>query len=509
MVLGRGGRSVTPDARGDMAATPVASSADDLTTAISLVGLGRVLGERYELVSILGSGGMATVFLARDRVLHRDVAVKVLRDQLATDPVFLARFSREALNAARLSHPGLVTIFDAGVDHGTAYIVMELVHGRTVQEMVRSEGPLAITRAVRIAADVCAVLAVAHRADVVHRDIKPGNILVGDDGRTRVFDFGIARTSGSAGLTEISTVIGTAAYLSPEQAAGEPAGSPSDLYSLGCVLDEMLTGSPPFAAETPVALLHRHVHDDPAAPSARRPEVSDALDAAVLHLLAKDPAARPATADEARRELLASLPPTPTATSTSTASATPTATANANATLILPAVDASAPQVRRRAIVVAAIVAAIVVAVVASVALVLLLGREDGAPVTATGTPTPSLSSATPTTSASARSSAPTPSITVPRATTSAAALVALRRVIAAGQSSGLIGSSAADQLLRATDDVASTVDKKKGKSAVPRIQDLADLVDSLAASGQVAATAVSPLDAAISQLQRLVEQGT
>jgi len=459
---------------------------DEPTTAIPLGAPGRVLAERYELVSILGSGGMATVFLARDRVLHRDVAVKVLRDQFATDPVFLARFTREALNAARLSHSGLVTIFDAGVDDGTAYIVMELVRGRTVQDVVRAEGRLPIARAVRIAADVCEVLDVAHRAGVVHRDIKPGNILLGDDGRTRVFDFGIARTSGSAGLTEISTVIGTAAYLSPEQAAGEPAGPPSDLYSVGCVLDEMLTGSPPFAAETPIALLHRHVHDDPTAPSARRPEVSDGLDAAVLHLLAKDAAARPATADEARRELLATLDPT------------------ANATLILPAVDASTAPVRRRAVVLAVVVVAVVAL---AVALALLLGRDDGAPVTDIGTPTPAGSSATPTTSSSTRSAAPAPSIAVPHATTPAAALDVVRHVIAAGQSAGLIDSSAAAQLLSATDDVASTVDRKKGKSAVPRIQGLADLVDSGAASGQIAATVAAPLHAAISQLQRLVEQ--
>jgi len=469
---------------------PVTSSDDELTTAIPLVGPSRVLAARYELVSILGSGGMATVFLSRDRVLHRDVAVKVLLDQFANDPVFLARFTREALNVARLSHPGLVAIFDAGVDQRTAYIVMELVHGRTLQEVLRVEGPLPITRAVRIAADACAVLDVAHRAGVVHRDIKPGNILLGDDGRTRVFDFGIARTSGSAGLTEISTVIGTAAYLSPEQAAGEPAGPPADLYSVGCVLDEMLTGSPPFAAETPVALLHLHVHDDPAAPSARRPEVSDALDAAVLHLLAKDPSARPATADEARRELLATLAP------------------RESATLILPAVDASTAPVRRRAIVLAVVLAAVVAL---AVVLALLLGRDDGAPVTAIGTPTHSRSSATPTTSSSTRSAAPAPapSIAVPHATTPAAALDVVRHVIAAGRSAGLIDSSAAAQLLSATDDVAGRVDRKKGKSAVPRIQGLADLVDSLAASGQIATTAVSPLHAAISQLQRLVEQGS
>ena len=228
---------------------------DRATTSLPLVGPGRVLGGRYELVSTLGSGGMAVVFLGRDQVLGREVAVKILREQYALDPVFLDRFTREALHAASLSHPGLVTIFDAGLDRGTAYIVMEVVHGRTLHDVLLAEGPLAIDRAVQITADVCEVLDVAHQAGVVHRDIKPGNISISDTGRTQVFDFGIARTDGSVALTEVSTVVGTAEYLSPEQAGGGPADSRSDLYAVGCVLMEMLTGSAPFTAETPVALL--------------------------------------------------------------------------------------------------------------------------------------------------------------------------------------------------------------------------------------------------------------
>lgn len=479
---------VTPSDDQPTSAMSLPSSDDRPTTAMPLVGAGRVLAARYELVSTLGSGGMATVFLARDRVLDRDVAVKVLRDQYAADPTFLARFTREALDAARLSHPGLVTIFDAGVDEGTAFIVMELVHGRTVQQELDSDGQFAIQRAVRVAADVCEVLDVAHRAGLVHRDIKPGNILLSDDGRTRVFDFGIARTSGSDGLTEISTVIGTAAYLSPEQAAGEPAGPRSDLYSLGCALDEMLTGAPPFTAETPVALLHRHVHDEPQPPSARRPEVGAALDAVVLHLLAKDPADRPAGAAEARRELLASVAP------------------SAHATLILPAVGAGAEPARRRSTAAVVVVAAAVVVV--AVALALLLGRLDGARPASTGTPTAAGSSVTSGPSASIPPGPTSPAIVVPVATTVAAALDAVRQVITVGQSRGLIDPSAATQLTSATDAAASAVDKKKGRSAVPRVQAVADLVDSLAAAGQVAPGAVAPLHSAVSQLLLLVEQG-
>ena len=281
------------------------------TTPIALDEGTRVVAGRYELRCVLGSGGMAVVWLANDLVLDRDVAVKILRDQYAADPVFRERFTREALHAARLNHPGVVTTFDAGVDEGTAYLVMEAVHGRTLHEVLTTDGPLPVGQAVAVAADVCDVLDAAHRAGIVHRDIKPGNILISVSGRTRVFDFGIARVDGLSALTQVSTVIGTPAYVSPEQAAGGEAGPGSDLYAVGCVLTEMLTGSPPFAAETPVAVLYRHIHDPAPAPSASRPDVTPDLDRVVLHLLAKDPADRPPGAAAARAELLAAAPAQP------------------------------------------------------------------------------------------------------------------------------------------------------------------------------------------------------
>jgi len=473
------------------------TSDDQPTTTMPVVAPGRVLADRYELVSVLGSGGMATVFLARDRVLDRDVAVKVLRDQFATDPVFLARFTREALAAAGLSHPGLVPIFDAGVEDGTAFIVMEAVHGRTVHEVLRSDGPFAIERAVRVAADVCAVLDVAHRAGVVHRDIKPANILLSDDGRTRVLDFGIAHSTGSAGLTQIATVIGTAAYLSPEQAAGEPSRPRSDLYSLGCVLDEMLTGAPPFEAEAPVALLHRHVHDEPAPPSTLRPDVNEQLDAVVLRLLAKDPSARPATATDARRELLATLAPT-----------VDTTLILPSATLVLPVVGDVEARSRRRAGVAVAAIAAFVV-VIATV-LALLLGRDGGARAAPVGTPSVSSETVPPSTTATSAtpSAASATPIAVPLATTPETALDAVRQVVATGQSTGLLDPSAAAQLLRAIHEAANALDRKKGKSDVPRIQGLGALVDRLVADGQVAPTAATALHGALNQLLGLVGQG-
>ncbi|HLN69098.1 MAG TPA: protein kinase [Streptosporangiaceae bacterium] len=278
---------------------------------VAVTGTG-VLGGRYVLREVLGTGGMATVWRARDEVLGRDVAVKVLSPQYAADPGFLARFDREARHAAGLSHPRLVTVFDCGVDGTTPFIVMELVTGRTLRQVLDETGILAAEEAVRIAAAVCEALEVAHAAGLVHRDIKPANIVLAA-GQVKVLDFGIARAEGTAGATATMTVLGTAAYLSPEQASGRPAGPQADLYSLGCVLFEMLTGTPPFSAESAVGLAYQQVHDDPGPPSARRPGLPARLDQITARLLAKDPAARPASAAAARAGLLAALDPDGTA----------------------------------------------------------------------------------------------------------------------------------------------------------------------------------------------------
>src|SRR5215469_17000821 len=267
-----------------------------------------VLAGRYVLREVLGTGGMATVWRATDEVLDREVAVKVLSPQFASDAGFTARFEREARHAARLSHPRLVTVFDCGVDRGVAFIVMELVAGRTLRQVLDDQGSLPLGEAVGIAAAVCEALDVAHTAGLVHRDIKPANIVV-SRGDVKVLDFGIARADGTAAGTRTIGVLGTAAYLSPEQASGSAAGPQSDLYSLGCVLFEMITGAPPFTADSAVGLAYRHVHDDPGPPSARRPAVPARLDWITAQLLAKDPSARPSGAAAAGAGLLAALPP--------------------------------------------------------------------------------------------------------------------------------------------------------------------------------------------------------
>ncbi|MCG6497141.1 protein kinase [Kitasatospora sp. A2-31] len=270
--------------------------------------IGRALNGRYELVEILGVGGMATVYRGVDHVLGRQVAVKVLNGGLADDPRFAERFGREAQHAAMLVHPRIVMVFDSGVDQGSPYIVMELVQGRSLAAALAQQPGLPVERAVGIAAAVCEALAVAHGAGLVHRDIKPGNIMITDDGGVKVVDFGIARAGSSSNLTQAASVLGTAAYLSPEQATASELDGRTDLYAVGCVLTEMLTGVTPFTAETPVAIAFKHVSEQPLPPSARRAGVSAALDAAVLRLLAKNPADRPADAAAARAELLACVP---------------------------------------------------------------------------------------------------------------------------------------------------------------------------------------------------------
>ncbi|HTX10600.1 MAG TPA: protein kinase [Solirubrobacteraceae bacterium] len=264
----------------------------------------RILAGRYRLEEVIGRGGMSTVYRGTDLSLDRIVAVKVAMDPLLErDPVYASRFKREARAAAGISNSGVVTVFDAGADGPTRYIVMEYVEGQDLAAILREERPLEPTRAADIAEQVAGTLAAAHAAGIVHRDIKPGNIMVTPEGRAKVLDFGIARTSDGVSLTQTASVLGTAPYMSPEQAMGQPADARSDIYSLGCVLYEMLTGKPPFMGDLPAAVLHQHVRVAPKPPSALNPDVPPALDALVLEMLAKSPADRPQTAAEVRDRL--------------------------------------------------------------------------------------------------------------------------------------------------------------------------------------------------------------
>ena len=258
--------------------------------------IGSTLGGRYRLLELLGQGGMATIYRARDAQLERDVAVKLLRPEFGQDPDFLARFRDEARAAASLSHPNIVPVFDFGEDPSGPYIVMELVEGQDLAAVLRENGFLAPRQAAHIAADVARALQVAHYRGIVHRDVKPSNILVGRDGRVHVADFGIARAMTEAQVTLPGTTMGSVHYFSPEQARGETATAASDIYSLGIVLFEMLTGQRPFSGDGAAAVAMARLTTTPPRPSALRPSVPPELDQIVTRAMAFEPTDRYASA---------------------------------------------------------------------------------------------------------------------------------------------------------------------------------------------------------------------
>ena len=260
--------------------------------------------DRYEIVREIARGGMANVYLAHDKKLDRPVALKVLSAELSRDPAFVERFRLEAQSAGGLNDPNIVAVYDWGQEQSTSFIVMEYVEGRTLRDVI-NEGSVAADQAARIAGDIAKALAAAHRAGVVHRDIKPGNVLITPTGQVKVTDFGIARANGVGdGLTKTGAVMGTATYFSPEQAQGVPVDARSDIYSLGVVLYEMMTGVVPFAGDSAVSVAYLHVREPVKAPSQRRRDLSPALEAIILTCLAKDPVDRYQSADQLRADLL-------------------------------------------------------------------------------------------------------------------------------------------------------------------------------------------------------------
>src|SRR5881296_3571486 len=270
--------------------------------AVSDTLIDHVFDGRYRVVRKLGTGGMANVYLAEDQELGRRVAIKMLDERHTQDEQFVERFRREAKNAAGLSHPNIVSIYDRGQSNGTYYIAMEYLEGKTLKELLVSRGPTPIRVAIDYARQILAGVGFAHRHGIVHRDIKPHNVVVDSDGRLKVTDFGIAR-SGASQMTEVGSIIGTAQYLSPEQARGSPVDQTSDVYSVGVVLYELLTGQVPFTGDTPLEIAMKHLSEVPKPPSELRPEVPHDLDLVVLRALAKDPADRYRTADEMDADL--------------------------------------------------------------------------------------------------------------------------------------------------------------------------------------------------------------
>lgn len=265
---------------------------------------GTVIGGRYEISGQLGSGGMATVYLARDQMLDREVAVKILDERYASDPAFVERFRREASAAAALSHPNIVAVYDRGETDGTYYIVMEYISGPDLKEVVRQRAPLPPLEAIDDTLQLLGALSAAHRGGIVHRDVKPQNIMVGEDGRLKVTDFGIARAGEQSGMTEAGSVIGTAQYLSPEQARGDEVTAQSDVYAAGIVLYELLTGRLPFDGDRAVSVAMKQVNEPPVNPSVFESGIPEELEDVVLVALEKRPEDRFASAEEMSRDLL-------------------------------------------------------------------------------------------------------------------------------------------------------------------------------------------------------------
>lgn len=374
-----------------------------------------ILNDRYEMQQRIGRGGMADVYLARDVLLDRLVAIKILFPEYATDPAFVERFRREAQSAANLNHPNIVSVYDWGRSNNTYFMAMEYVPGRTLADALRDIGQISASKAAEVGIEVAAALSFAHRNNVVHRDIKPGNILIGSNGQLKVADFGIARALGSAadsGLTQVGAVMGTAAYFSPEQAQGGQPDPRSDLYSLGCVLYEMVAGRVPFTGDTPVSIAYKQVHEAPTPLNQFAPDVPRAFEAIVARLLAKDPARRYQSAESVRDDLrrfrdglpvqaLAALlkrepevpsPPTPPAPDGSSLPppAPPSGPATQRTRIIVTdaprgldpsgAIDREDESPRRPALVIGSVVTALLLLAGLIVGLVTLTGRDDGGP---------------------------------------------------------------------------------------------------------------------------------
>jgi hypothetical protein len=440
----------------------------------------RVLSDRYETAELLGEGGMARVYRGLDRVLDRTVAIKVLSGRLSEDDGFVVRFRREAQAAAGLNHPNIVAIFDTGRDDGVHYIVMEYVRGRTLSAVLRAQPRLPLERIVRIVDPVCSALAYAHGHGLIHRDIKPGNIMLTDHGDVKLTDFGIARALSSDTLTDASRILGTAAYLSPEQARGDRVDARSDIYAVGVVLYQMVTGRVPFEGESPVAVAYRHQFEAPVRPAALNPECPPALEAAILRCLAKRPDDRwhsvldiPA----ALRSRSAPLPATESA-------AVPTAPGRR----------------RRRWAVVAATLAAVVLG-----ALLIALAISAG------GVNEPGLRSAASPSAPAATTTGPPPS---PQQTTEGPpavpsvqeALVAIEALLEDGPSSGAVRPGVARGVAHEVEDAVEDYQEGKLDDARDELEKAREEVEKGSGSDQITDQYASVLLVAIDALESAME---
>jgi eukaryotic-like serine/threonine-protein kinase len=457
---------------------------------------GQVLGGRYALGALLGAGGMGQVYRARDRVLERTVAVKVLGPVTTEDLALVARFGREARAAAALHHPNIVAVFDSGADGDLQYLVMEYVEGQSLAGLLRREGMLEPRRAAEVGRQVCQALAAAHAAGLVHRDITPGNLLVDATGLVKVADFGIAKLGAATTMTGDGMVLGTAAYLAPEQAQGRAVDGRSDLYGLGCVLYELVTGAPPFAGDSPVAVAARQVTEPPIPPSDRNPRVGAALEAVVLTALAKDPADRYQSAAAMAQDLDRVIADAGADTMALGAArgGPPTDRLPGVISTGAATVPMASTALRRPGWIPWALVAA--VGIIALVAVALWPGGGD--PPAAQQPTRPAASTAAPSTTP-ARTTPPTqPQGELP------AALANLAQVITIGQQQGSVDNSAQD-LLKQAEEVLRAADEGKAEDVDKKLQDLQRKTDEQIDKGKIRGPAVGQVRQAVVQFSQSV----
>ncbi len=481
--------------------------------------VGRALAGRYELLAVIGRGGMGTVYRATDAVLGRTVAVKVLPPAFAeADPVNVARFEREARAAASLANPGIVTVYDTGIDEGTRFIVMEYVAGRSVATILREERRLQPAPALEIAMGIADALGAAHGAGIIHRDIKPANLMVVDDRSVKVLDFGLARALDGTVLTHSATVLGTAAYMAPEQVLGRPADERSDIYSLGCVLYAMIAGRPPFAGETVAAILHQQVNAEPQSLHGAERDVPFALDAVVMEMLAKSPDARPQSTRQLRDRLAQTCPEVLARPSGNTA---PMVRRRATARVPRPAAAALATREPPRRLVAnrgrLAVIAALVCLALAVLAGALL--GSGSAPSTLTSghhstakqpsrarphgtvaapaadTPAPDTSTST----AASEPAATTPS--APATPTVAASAGALTTLLTGDVEAGSIEQHAAQQIANELANILNSFEMGHTMNLPHELANLTQQVEMLEGHGQVSPAAAAPLHAALANL--------